>query len=113
MALLFLLLIASINMQATKATNVQATKALGLEDNLLWEKFKLQHVKVYPHREEEKVRKDIFRANLRKIGAHNEREEQGLETWRMAITQFADLTEEEFKQEMLGGYVRTPQSLGE
>ena len=88
----------------------------------------------------------IVRANLRKIEAHNEREEQGLETWRMAVTQFADLTEEvqkspkklgkipiiqqkivqkapfyevdlsflsqEFKQEMLGGYVRTPQSLG-
>merc|ERR1719243_467528 len=87
MALLFLLLIASVTMQATQAT--QATNTLGLEDNLLWEKFKLQHVKVYPHREEE-----------------------GLETWRMAITQFADLTEEEFKQEMLGGYVRTPQSLG-
>ena len=38
----------------------------------------------------------IVRANLRKIGAHNEREERGLETWRMAVTQFADLTEEVF-----------------
>jgi len=55
----------------------------------------------------------VFRANLRKISAHNEREEKGLETWRMAVTQFADLTEEEFKQEVLGGYVRTPpQSMG-
>ena len=36
----------------------------------------------------------IFRSNLKKIVAHNEREEQGLETWRMAVTQFADLTEE-------------------
>merc|ERR1712055_772221 len=96
MALLFILLVASINV-ATQATIV------GLEDNLLWEKFKLQHVKAYSHREEEEVRKDIFRANLRKIGAHNEREERGLETWRMAVTQFADLTEEEFKQEMIGG----------
>merc|ERR1719361_1403573 len=105
MALLFILLIASINV-ATQATTV------GLEDNLLWEKFKLQHVKAYPHREEEEVRKSVFRSNLKKIVAHNEREEQGLETWRMAITQFADLTEEEFTQQMLGGYVRTPQSLG-
>ena len=38
----------------------------------------------------------IGRANLRKIKDHNEREEQGLETWRMAVTQFADLTEEVF-----------------
>ena len=36
----------------------------------------------------------IFRSNLKKIVAHNEREEQGLETWRMAVTEFADLTEE-------------------
>merc|ERR1711953_111038 len=103
MALLFLLLVATAT--ATPAT-------FGLEENLLWEKFKLQNEKVYPLREEEEVRKDIFRANLRKIVAHNEREEKGLETWRMTVTQFADLTEEEFTQQMLGGYVRTPQSLG-
>ena len=36
------------------------------------------------------------RTNLRKIEAHNEREEKGLETWRMAVTQFADLTEKVF-----------------
>merc|ERR1712172_127414 len=107
MALLFLLLVASITV-ATQAS----TTTVGLEDNLLWEKFKLQHVKAYPHREEEEVRKGVFRANLIKIAAHNEREEQGLETWRMAVTEFADLTEEEFTQQMLGGYVRTPQSLG-
>merc|ERR1712212_1328610 len=68
MALLFLILTASITVQATQATNT-----LRLEENLLWEKFKLQHVEAYPHRGEEEVRKDIFRANLRKIGAHNER----------------------------------------
>merc|ERR1711971_118311 len=107
MALLLLLLISSITLQATQAK----ANTLGLEDNLLWEKFKLQHMKAYPHREEE-VRQGVFRANLRKIAAHNEREEQGLETWRMAVTEFADLTEEEFTQQVLGGYVRTPQSLG-
>jgi len=113
MAFLVLLLITvSITLQATQATQAKVANTLSLEDNLLWEKFKLQHVKAYPHREEEEVRKGVFRANLRKIGAHNEREEQGLETWRMAVTEFADLTEEEFKQQMLGGYVRTPQSLG-
>ena len=36
------------------------------------------------------------RTNLKKIEAHNEREEKGLETWRMAVTQFADLTEKVF-----------------
>merc|ERR1719201_1356170 len=76
MALLPLLLVASITV-ATQATPTSTT--FGLEENLLWEKFKLEHVKAYPQREEEEVRKDVFRANLRKIGAHNEREEQGLE----------------------------------
>jgi len=96
------------------ATITTFTKAspLGLEDNLQWEKFKLQHEKVYPLKAEEEIRKDVFRTNLRKIEAHNEREEKGLETWRMAVTQFADLTEKEFEQQMLGGYVRTPQSSG-
>ena len=32
------------------------------------------------------------------------------ESWKMAVTQFADLTEEEFREEILGGYIRTPQS---
>merc|ERR1740123_3010777 len=108
MTFLILLIISSITLQATQA---KAANTLGLEDNLMWEKFKLQHVKAYPHREEEEVRKGVFRANLRKVAAHNEREEQGLETWRMAVTEFADLTEEEFTQQMLGGYVKTPQSL--
>merc|ERR1719376_391878 len=107
-----LLLISSITLQATEAKVAIQANTLGLEDNLMWEKFKLQHVKAYHHREEEEIRKSVFRANLRKIAAHNEREEQGLETWRMAVTEFADLTEEEFTQQMLGGYVRTPQSLG-
>merc|ERR1719489_300096 len=109
MALLILLLISSITLQAKVA---KVANTLGLEDNLLWEKFRLQHVKAYPHREEEEVRKGVFRANLKKIAAHNEREEKSLETWRMAVTEFTDLTEEEFTQQMLGGYVRTPQSLG-
>jgi len=96
------------------ATITTFTKAspLGLEDNLQWQKFKLQHEKVYSLKAEEEIRKDVFRTNLRKIEAHNEREEKGLETWRMAVTQFADLTEKEFEQQMLGGYVRTPQSSG-
>merc|ERR1719234_1505205 len=107
-----LLLISSITLQATQAKVANQANTFGLEDNLLWEKFKLQHMKAYPQREEEEVRKGVFRENLRRIAAHNEREGQGLETWRMAVTEFADLTEEEFTQQMLGGYVRTPQSLG-
>ena len=31
-------------------------------------------------------------------------------SWRMAVTQFADLTEEQFVGDVLGGYIRTPQA---
>ena len=97
MTLLILLLISSITLQATQAKVANQANILGLEDNLLWEKFKLQvmskrninfywdgmiascpweidlfeyyngmfwllqHVKAYPHREEEEVRKSVFR----------------------------------------------------
>merc|ERR1712130_665476 len=95
MELLFLLIVASIT-QATPTTT------LGLEDNLQWEKFKLQHVKVYPHREEEEMRKDIFRSNLRKIAAHNEREEKGLEVMLGPLPSlWADMQSEKLSQTCL------------
>jgi len=83
---------------------------LGQEENHLWDKFKADHGKEYPSELEEAARREVFRANLQKIAAHNKREEEGEESWRMGITQFADLTEEEFQKSMLGGYIRTPQS---
>ena len=42
MALLILLIISSITLQATQAKVATQVNTLGLEDNLLWEKFKLQ-----------------------------------------------------------------------
>merc|ERR1712227_725012 len=63
---------------AIAITSFTKASPLGLEDNLQWEKFKLQHEKVYPLKAEEEIRKDVFRTNLRKIEAHNEREEKGL-----------------------------------
>merc|ERR1719278_286978 len=51
-------------------------------------------------------RYNIFSENLVKITQHNSREG---ETWRMAVNQFADMTEEEFRDNVVGqGYARTP-----
>ena len=48
----------------------------------------------------------VFESNLAKIREHNSRPG---ETWRMAVTQFADMTEAEFRSEVVGrGYIRTP-----
>ena len=49
---------------------------------------------------------NIFLGNLKKIQEHNNRPG---ETWKMAVTEFADLTEEQFRDTVLGqGYIRTP-----
>ena len=50
---------------------------------------------------------EVFQSNLRKISEHNSRPG---ESWRMAVTEFADLTAEEFRETVLGGYIRTPQT---
>merc|ERR1712127_1145499 len=77
---------------------------LQLEEGLQWARFKHQHDKEYRSIGEEAIRLEVFRANLAKMSSHNLREEAGLETWRMAVTQWMDLTEQEFKDTVLGGY---------
>lgn len=47
------------------------------------------------------MRKEIFRANVQKIKQHNERYNQGIETFYMGINQFTDLTSQEFKDTYL------------
>jgi len=71
-----------------------------------FQEFKADHGKSYSV-QEEPLRFKIFQRNMRKIENHNNRKG---ESWKMAVTQFADLTEEEFREEILGGYIRTPQS---
>lgn len=48
------------------------------------------------------LRREIFNANMADIRAHNERYEQGLETWFMRPNKFADLTQAEFEAKYLG-----------
>merc|ERR1719414_536504 len=69
--------------------------------------FKITHGKEYHSLEEEAHRLEVFRANLKKIDEHNATPGK---TWTMVVNQFADLTEEEFKTDVLGGYIKTPQS---
>jgi len=70
---------------------------------LQFQQFKAEHGKVYSTEAEEAARLLVFRHNLHRIAEHN----RGGHSWRMAVTQWADLTEEEFRAE-LGGYIRTP-----
>lgn len=67
-----------------------------------WEEFKLEYNKVYTLSKEEILRKRIFAKNLADIEEHNERFAAGQETYEKGITQFSDLTYEEFAKVYLG-----------
>lgn len=41
------------------------------------------------------------------INAHNDRYNHGLETFKMGVNQFSDLTSQEFKQKYLGSNIMT------
>ena len=78
-----------------------------------FEEFKRNFDRQYATESEELQRYEIFRTNLAKINDHNSRKgimifiwKRSLdfgflfpsgETWRMAVNQFADITEEEFR----------------
>ena len=52
--------------------------------------------------EENRLRLEVFRDNLRYIDAHNAEADAGLHTFRLGLTPFADLTVEEYRGRVLG-----------
>jgi len=82
-----------------------ACLASSVRDEFL--EYKATYGRKYKSFEEEQTRMEIFKDNLHKIKRHNARRNV---SWRMKVTEFADMTEEEFKSTMLGGYKRTPLS---
>merc|ERR1711953_962612 len=81
------------------------TSGSGVSDQ--FQRFKADHGKSYHSTAEESHRFQVFRSNLRKISEHNS--QPGV-SWQMAVTEFADLTAQEFTETVLGGYIRTPQT---
>nr|CAH7723555.1 unnamed protein product [Callosobruchus chinensis] len=61
-----------------------------------WQQFKLDHGKTYRSLVEEKRRYLIFRDNVRQIQEHNDKYERGEESFAKKVTQFTDMTDEEF-----------------
>ena len=60
---------------------------------IIYKKFATK--KVFPF---QAYRKGIFASNLAKISQHNEEYAHGEHTWKMGVTQFADLTHDEFME---------------
>ncbi|RLN12419.1 ervatamin-B-like [Panicum miliaceum] len=52
--------------------------------------------------EEDRLRLEVFRDNLRYIDAHNAEADAGLHSFRLGLTPFADLTVEEYRGRVLG-----------
>jgi len=94
-------------MQTVLCVLALVSSSFGLTVKDQFESFKTEHGKAYCCGEEESLRFEIFSANLKKIEEHNAT--PGM-TWTMKVNEFADLTEEEFKTDVLGGYIKTPQS---
>lgn len=61
--------------------------------------------KSYATTEESQFRLDVFKANLKKMNAHNARRDV---SWKMGINKFSDMTDAEFEATMMGGYKATP-----
>jgi len=64
-----------------------------------WEDFRDMSGKKYLTQSHHDERFEIFKNNIDKINRHNS---QG-HTWWMGVTQFADLTADEFKEQIVGG----------
>lgn len=69
--------------------------------------FQKDFGKKYDSVEEHQYRFKVFTQNVKKINNHNRLR---MNTYKMAVNEFTDLTEEEFKQFYLGGYKQLPQS---
>merc|ERR1712064_164428 len=73
-------------------------------DELQFAKFREEYGKGYHTRSEHQRRFSIFTQNLRKYEQHN----KSGASWRMGVTKFSDLTDEEFEAMHMGGYKKTP-----
>ncbi|XP_043214801.1 cathepsin L-like proteinase [Amphibalanus amphitrite] len=69
-------------------------------ENDEWLAFKQRFGRVY-EAEEEVLRRRVFVENLERIRLHNAEHDAGRSTFRLGVNQFADLTNEEFRQKIL------------
>lgn len=68
----------------------------------LWAKYTNKHGKLYGADEEEMLRFDVFKSNLDFVVQHNEEASAGFHSFTLGMNQFADMTNKEYRQMMLG-----------
>lgn len=82
-----------------------AVCAANADVHMAFQEFLVKYGRSYASKTEVEERFDIFAANLESINNHNDNAESG---YRMAVNQFADLTEEEFSQRYLSAKMNMP-----
>eukprot|EP00826_Nyctotherus_ovalis_P049340 TRINITY_DN5955_c0_g1_i3.p1 TRINITY_DN5955_c0_g1~~TRINITY_DN5955_c0_g1_i3.p1 ORF type:complete len:353 (+),score=93.37 TRINITY_DN5955_c0_g1_i3:81-1139(+) len=84
--------VTSLNPSATLEEMIRERKV-----SLAFADFKAEHGRVYATPEEEQTRRSIFKANYERILATN----RAQSSFELEVNQFADLTEEEFRERYL------------
>eukprot|EP00920_Eleutheroschizon_duboscqi_P032989 GHVT01079566.1.p1 GENE.GHVT01079566.1~~GHVT01079566.1.p1 ORF type:complete len:335 (-),score=15.88 GHVT01079566.1:243-1247(-) len=92
------ILIGSVVLCALCTFCVQADQKY-LDD--LWETFKISHSKVYTA-SEEKVRRQAWEENVKKIQLHNLEYDLGMHSFTLGLNKYADLTPSEYRRYLLG-----------
>lgn len=69
----------------------------------LWENFKVKFGKQYAHNVEERIRKEIFKENVKLIEEHNYLYLKGFKSFAMAINRYTDMEHSEFVK-LMNGY---------
>jgi hypothetical protein len=67
-----------------------------LKSPTLWSQWKGKYNKKYKSSEEESLRREIFKQRVDYVNQHNERYENGDESFELGIYGYADRTREEF-----------------
>ncbi|KAE8573289.1 digestive cysteine proteinase 1 [Halyomorpha halys] len=67
-----------------------------------WNAYKSKYGKSYATKEEDQLRKNIYLDNKFRVVKHNKLYDNGAETYRLGINNFADLTSTEFRKLMKG-----------
>jgi len=67
-----------------------------------WENFKVTHDKQYKSEQEESLRKEIFRDNMKHIEMHNYLHQKGQKSFTLEVNQYTDMENKEFVSVMNG-----------
>ncbi|KAJ0984365.1 hypothetical protein J5N97_002721 [Dioscorea zingiberensis] len=93
----FLLLVSFLSLSSSSSIVIPATRSES-ETRMLYEGWLIKHNKSYKNAQEKEERYAIFNDNLRYIDEHN----TGNHSFKLGLNQFADLTNNEYRETYLG-----------